>query len=79
MRMLRIHDCAISARRAKALQKLVEEFHWDGNEVFFDYDNFDYFQDGREYLGPISDLDSDSGSDSDLDLDPELELESESD
>ncbi|KAH9978416.1 hypothetical protein BJV77DRAFT_518079 [Russula vinacea] len=34
--MFRIDDCAISARRAKALQKLVEEFHWDGKEVIFD-------------------------------------------
>ena len=36
LRMLRIDDCTISARRAKALQKLVREFHWDGKEVFFD-------------------------------------------
>ena len=36
LRMLRIHDCAISARRAKALQMLVEEFHWNGKEGFDD-------------------------------------------
>ena len=36
LKMFRIDDCAISARRAKALQKLVEEFHWDGKEVIFD-------------------------------------------
>ena len=35
--MLRIDNCAISARRAKALQMLVEEFHWDGNEGFDDH------------------------------------------
>jgi F-box-like len=67
LRMLRIDDCAISARRARALQKLVEEFHWDGSEVFFDYENFDYFSNGGEYLGSVPDPDSDSGLDSDSD------------
>ena len=41
LRMLRIDDCTISARRATALQKLVEEFHWDGKEVFFDEYGYD--------------------------------------
>ena len=36
LRMLRIDNCAISARRAKALQMLVEEFHWNGKEGFDD-------------------------------------------
>jgi hypothetical protein len=36
LKMLRIDDCAISAERAKALQGLVQTFHWDGNESFFD-------------------------------------------
>ena len=47
--MLRIDDCAVSAKRVKAMQKLVEEFHWDGKEIFDGYED---------------DLDSDSDSDS---------------
>jgi hypothetical protein len=34
--MLHIDNCAISARRAKALQNLVQKFHWDGEEGFLD-------------------------------------------
>ncbi|KAF8486836.1 hypothetical protein DFH94DRAFT_659751 [Russula ochroleuca] len=41
LKMLCIDDCAINARRANALQKLVEEFHWDGKEVFDEYEDFD--------------------------------------
>jgi hypothetical protein len=33
LKVLCIDDCAISTRRAKALQNLVRDFHWDG-EVF---------------------------------------------
>jgi hypothetical protein len=32
LEMLCIDNCAISARRAEALQKLVQGFHWDGEE-----------------------------------------------
>ena len=32
LKMLRIDDCAISTRRAKALQSLVQDFHWDGEK-----------------------------------------------
>ena len=32
LRMLRIDDCVIHASRAKALQKLVREFYWDGKQ-----------------------------------------------
>ena len=37
--MLRIDDCVIGASRADALQKLVEEFHWDGKEDDSDSDS----------------------------------------
>ena len=36
LKMLRIDDCAISTRRAKALQRLVQKFHWDEKESFLD-------------------------------------------
>jgi hypothetical protein len=36
LRMLRVDNCAISARRANALQKRVWEFLWDGEEGIFD-------------------------------------------
>ena len=36
--MLRIDNCVIGASRADALQKLVEEFHWDGKEDDSDSD-----------------------------------------
>lgn len=36
LKMLRIDDCAISAERAKALQRLVQTLHWDGNKSFLD-------------------------------------------
>ena len=39
LEMLRIDDCAISSKRAKAMQNLVEEFHWDGKEIFDGYDD----------------------------------------
>jgi hypothetical protein len=38
--MLRIDNCAISARRAKALQNLVQKFHWDRKEGIFDEHEF---------------------------------------
>ncbi|KAF8486844.1 hypothetical protein DFH94DRAFT_841313 [Russula ochroleuca] len=59
LRMLRIDNCAISARRAKALQRLVQEFHWDGKEVFFDEN-----EDVNDYPSGSS-SDSGSGFDSD--------------
>ena len=81
LRMLRIDDCAITARRAKALQNLVEEFHWDGKEVFFEYEAYedfnDYFLQSREYLD--SDSSSGSGSDSGSDFDSETDPGSDSD
>lgn len=73
LRMLHIDDCAISARRAKALQKLVEGSHWDGKEAF-EYVDFDDYRFNREaYLD--SDSDSDWGSESESD--PGLESESD--
>ena len=66
LKMFRIDDCAISSRRAKALQNLVQEFHWDGKEVIFD----DHEDAGDSALSSVSSnftLNS-SGSGSDLDL-----------
>ena len=37
--MLRIENCVINDRYAGALQKLVQEFHWDGKEDFLDSDS----------------------------------------
>jgi hypothetical protein len=34
LKMLRIDDCAISTRRANALQNLVQDFYWDGERDF---------------------------------------------
>ncbi|KAH9985027.1 hypothetical protein BJV77DRAFT_140778 [Russula vinacea] len=58
MEVLRIDNCVISAKRAKALQKLVRQFHWDGDEGFVDefedfgdYDSdFDEGRGGRTFL-----------------------------
>ena len=63
LRMLRIDDCAISARRAKALQNHVEEFHWDGKEVFIDEfgDHYDYGLNMEAHLDLGLDSDSDTG------------------
>ena len=36
LKMLRIENCNISAKRAKALEKIVPKFHWDGKENFSD-------------------------------------------
>ena len=36
LKMLRIEECAISARRTKALQKLVQDFRWDRKKSFPD-------------------------------------------
>ena len=36
LRMLRIDNCSISPRRAKALQRFVQKFHWDGVKCFVD-------------------------------------------
>ena len=60
-RMLRIDDCAITARRAKALQNLVEDFHWDGKEASFD--DGDDFTLSSDFT--LNNTGSDSGSDSD--------------
>jgi hypothetical protein len=54
LRMLRIDDCAISTRRANALQKLVKEFHWDGKDVFNEYEDAD---DHDLEMDPLSDSD----------------------
>ena len=50
MEVLRIDNCVISAKRAKALQKLVRQFHWDGDEGFVDeFEDFgDYDSDFDE-------------------------------
>ena len=63
LRMLRIDDCAISARRATTLKKLVEEFHWDEKEVLLD----DYVDLDAHVTWNSSG--SDSGSDLGLELD----------
>ncbi|KAF8486841.1 hypothetical protein DFH94DRAFT_849382 [Russula ochroleuca] len=68
LRMLRIDNCAISARRAKALQRLVQEFHWDGKEVF------DEHEDVNDYLLNWEAFTFDSGTDSSLGSDAELNL-----
>jgi hypothetical protein len=52
--MLRIDDCVIHASRAKALRKLVREFHWDGKQ-------------GRRIFVGFDDSDSDSESESESD------------
>jgi hypothetical protein len=54
LKMLRIDNCAISVKRTRALQKLVQKFHWDGKEGFLD--KFEDF--GRRF----GDYDSDSDS-----------------
>ena len=36
LRMLCIDDCTISAKRANALQRLVQKFHWDEKTHFFE-------------------------------------------
>ena len=36
LKVLYIDNCAISAKRAEVLQKLVQTFHWDGKEVSLD-------------------------------------------
>ena len=45
LKVLYIDNCAISAKRAKVLQKLVQTFHWDGKEgsldEFWDTDDYD--------------------------------------
>ena len=48
LEMLCIDDCAISIRRAKALQNLVQDFHWDG-EVGFP-DEFEDFEEPARML-----------------------------
>ncbi|KAH9980630.1 hypothetical protein BJV77DRAFT_1073459 [Russula vinacea] len=50
LKMLRIDNCAISAKRTRALQKLVQKFHWDGKEGFLDeFEDFgDYDSDSDE-------------------------------
>ena len=49
LEMLRIDNCFIGAQRAQALQKLVQNFHWDQYEGFDLYDDVDDF--GRHDLG----------------------------
>jgi hypothetical protein len=52
LKTLEIEKCAISARRAKALEKLVQGFHWDGEEVIRDeFEDFD--DDDPEFVGPV--------------------------
>ena len=42
LKMLRIDECAITPRRAKALKKLVRKFHWDGEESpLEEYEEYD--------------------------------------
>jgi hypothetical protein len=44
---LRVECCNISPKRAKALEKLVQDFHWDGEECYLDesadYEDFDEY------------------------------------
>jgi hypothetical protein len=54
LKMLCIDDCAISTKRARALQMLVQKFHWDEEERFLDeiddsddcYSEFDDYSSG---------------------------------
>ena len=42
VRTLHVENCHISTARARALGKLVQDFHWDGEEGFFDeFEDFD--------------------------------------
>jgi hypothetical protein len=41
LKMLRIDNCTISARRAKALQNLVQKFHWDEEGGFLNENKFE--------------------------------------
>jgi hypothetical protein len=61
LKMLCIDDCAISTKRAKALQKLVLEFHWDKEERFLDeIDEFDDYDLGfDDYDADDDEYDSD--------------------
>ena len=46
LKMLRIDNCLISTRRAEALQKLVQKFHWDkyqGEDLYCDVNLFDRY------------------------------------
>jgi hypothetical protein len=49
--MLCIDDCGLSTKRARALQKLVQKFHWDEEERFFDEidDSDDYYSEFDDY------------------------------
>ena len=64
MKILCIDDCAVSAKREKALQKRVLEFHWDKEECFFDeiddFDDYDLGSDNSDsdYDGPAQWKDS---------------------
>ena len=51
VKMLCIDDCAISTKRARALQHLVQEFHWDEEERFLDEidDSDDYYSEFDDY------------------------------
>ena len=51
LKMLCIDDCAINAKRANALQKLVQEFHWDKEErhPFDDYYDTEYSGSGSDF------------------------------
>jgi hypothetical protein len=66
LKMLCIDECAINAKRANALQKLVQEFHWDKEERFLfddDYDSDDDYGSDDDYDSEYSGSGSDSGSD----------------
>jgi hypothetical protein len=51
VKMLCIDDCAISTKRARALQQLVQEFHWDEEKCFLDEtdDSDDYYSEFDDY------------------------------
>ena len=55
VKMLCIDNCAISTKRARALQQLVQEFHWDKEERFLDEidDSDDYYSEFDDYSSGI--------------------------
>jgi hypothetical protein len=61
--VLDVETCNISAKRARALERLVKEFHWDGEEGFLDeFENFDgYDSDFVETGVAWDDLEEESG------------------
>ena len=56
LKTLNVETCNISAKRARALEKLVQDFHWDGEEGFLDEDFDGYDSDFAEPLVGLDDF-----------------------